>query len=225
MPISRPIRWSATSTCWPGPASGRAWALECLGRTLDGQPLDLLTVGEAAAGKRICWAIARQHPGETNGGVVDGGIPRAVARRGRSARRRLRQQAVFHIVANMIRTAAGAAICAPCGGRNLNREWQEPSLARSPEVFLCARACRRPASTTASTSHGDEVMPYNFISAARACRLSRRASASSPIAIGRALMQASPISSRARLCRHGAGQGQSDDVLELGSPNPSKAWR
>ena len=38
---------------------------EVLGATLDGQDMDLLTIGEAGEGKRTIWAIARQHPGET----------------------------------------------------------------------------------------------------------------------------------------------------------------
>ena len=40
-------------------------ALETLGETLDGQEIDLLTIGEAAPEKHALWAMARQHPGET----------------------------------------------------------------------------------------------------------------------------------------------------------------
>ena len=40
-------------------------ALEVPGATLDGQDLDLLHIGAADPGKRQCWVVARQHPGET----------------------------------------------------------------------------------------------------------------------------------------------------------------
>ena len=40
-------------------------SLEVLGETLDGQPMDLLTIGDAGVGKKNFWAIARQHPGES----------------------------------------------------------------------------------------------------------------------------------------------------------------
>ena len=36
-----------------------------LGYTTDGQDMDLLKVGEEGEGKKVCWMIARQHPGET----------------------------------------------------------------------------------------------------------------------------------------------------------------
>ena len=39
--------------------------ISVLGKTLDGQDMDLLQIGEPGPDKRICWAVARQHPGET----------------------------------------------------------------------------------------------------------------------------------------------------------------
>src|SRR5690606_1512808 len=40
-------------------------ALEVPGKTLDGQDIDILEVGEPAEGKPALWVISRQHPGET----------------------------------------------------------------------------------------------------------------------------------------------------------------
>src|SRR5471032_1818857 len=39
--------------------------LDVLGATLDGQDLDLLRIGTPGEGKRVCWIVGRQHPGET----------------------------------------------------------------------------------------------------------------------------------------------------------------
>ena len=36
-----------------------------LGQTLDGQNLDAFRIGEPDPDKKVCWVIARQHPGET----------------------------------------------------------------------------------------------------------------------------------------------------------------
>ena len=51
--------------------------LEVLGRSVGGRDMDLVTIGEAAPGRRICWVIARQHPSETMGGpLVEGFLRR-----------------------------------------------------------------------------------------------------------------------------------------------------
>lgn len=45
-------------------------ALEVIGQTLDGQDLDMLTIGEPGDGKRVCWAIAasiRERPWPNGG--------------------------------------------------------------------------------------------------------------------------------------------------------------
>lgn len=38
--------------------------LRVMGHSCDGRPMDLLQIGEAGAGKRAVWVIARQHPGK-----------------------------------------------------------------------------------------------------------------------------------------------------------------
>src|SRR5439155_22657281 len=46
-------------------ATSPAVRLDSLGATLDGQDLDRLHIGAPGDGKRVCWIIGRQHPGET----------------------------------------------------------------------------------------------------------------------------------------------------------------
>jgi murein tripeptide amidase MpaA len=51
-------------------------------------------------------------------------------------------------------------------GANLNREWQAPSMERSPEVYLVRRRMRETGVDFALDVHGDEGLPYNFIAGA-----------------------------------------------------------
>jgi murein tripeptide amidase MpaA len=134
-----------------------------LGTTLDGRDMNLVSVGEAAAGKKSIWVIARQHPGETMAEwFVEGLLERLLDPADPIARRVL-ERAVLHVVPNMnpdgsvrgnLRTNAA--------GANLNREWQAPSRERSPEVF-CVRAAMQASGVDAFLDvHGDEGLPYVF---------------------------------------------------------------
>ncbi len=48
-------------------------------------------------------------------------------------------------------------------GVNLNREWAELSVERSPEVFNVMERMKQTGITLALNVHGDEALPYNFI--------------------------------------------------------------
>ena len=138
--------------------------LRLLGRSLDGRDIDLLTVGEAAADKPVLWVIARQHPGESMAEWwMEGFLERLLDEDDPQAGF-LRENAVLHIVPNMnpdgsfrghLRTNAA--------GANLNREWLEPSMERSPEVYLVREEMHRTGVDFSLDVHGDEALPYNFI--------------------------------------------------------------
>ena len=51
-------------------------------------------------------------------------------------------------------------------GANLNREWAEPSLERSPEVYHTRAAMDASGVDFCLDVHGDEELPYNFLSGA-----------------------------------------------------------
>jgi len=143
-----------------------------LGQTADGRDLDLLRITNAdslvaAAQKRIIWLIARQHPGETMAEwFVDGLLERLLD--GNDALSRvLLQQCIFHVVPNMnpdgsvrgnLRTNAL--------GVNLNREWAQPSMERSPEVLLVRARMESTGVDLCLDVHGDEGLPYNFVAGA-----------------------------------------------------------
>ena len=75
--------------------------LEVPGHTLDGQDIDLLHVGEAGRGKRHCWLIARQHPGETMAEWwMEGALECLLDPADPVARELLRRRPIFHIVPN-----------------------------------------------------------------------------------------------------------------------------
>ena len=138
-----------------------------LGQTLDGQDMDLLVIGEPDAGKRKCWVIARQHPGETMaewwmegflGRLLDADDPVA---------RTLLNQTVFYVVPNMNPDGSRRGhLRTNAAGANLNREWAEPSDERSPEVRLVRQAMHDIGVDFCLDVHGDEALPYNFIAGA-----------------------------------------------------------
>ena len=138
--------------------------LQILGQTLDGRDMSLLKIGEEGADKKNVWITARQHPGETMAEwFVEGFIDRLLDEDDGVARALL-NKAVFYIVPNMnpdgsvrghLRTNAI--------GVNLNREWQTPSMERSPEVFLVTEKMKATGVDMHLDIHGDEALPYNFV--------------------------------------------------------------
>jgi murein tripeptide amidase MpaA len=132
-----------------------------LGLTLDGQPLDLLTVGD---GPKKVWLYARQHPGETMAEWwMEGALERLCDKEDAVARL-LRLEATFHIVPNMNPDGSRRGhLRTNAVGVNLNREWHEPTMARSPEVKLVRDAMDATGVDFAMDVHGDEAIPAVFL--------------------------------------------------------------
>ena len=131
-----------------------------LGTSLDGQPIDCLSLGEGA--KQV-WLIARQHPGESRAEWWMEGALDMLTDPADPHARKLRQLCRFHVVPN----------CNPDGSRrghlrtnavgvNLNREWHEPSAERSPEVLAIRGAMDETGVHFAIDVHGDEAIPAVF---------------------------------------------------------------
>jgi murein tripeptide amidase MpaA len=146
--------------------------VERLGATLDGRDLDLLRITDDAssvpeAERRKIWLIARQHPGETMAEwFVEGFLERLLDADDPVARVLL-ARCVFYVVPNMnpdgsvrgnLRTNAA--------GANLNREWLEPAMARSPEVCLVREHMLKAGVDLFLDAHGDEALAYNFVAGA-----------------------------------------------------------
>lgn len=140
---------------------------ERLGSTLDGQDMDLLIVGEPTIGKKACWVIGRQHPGETMAEwCIEGFLDRLLDEDDPAARELL-ERAVLYIVPNMNPDgSARGHLRTNAVGSNLNREWQTPSLEKSPEVLCVLEKMHQTGVDFCLDVHGDEALPYNFIAGA-----------------------------------------------------------
>lgn len=132
-----------------------------LGLTLDGQPMDLLTLG---SGPKNVWLYARQHPGETMAQWwMEGALERLTDEEDAVARL-LRQKATIHLVPNMNPDGSRRGhLRTNAAGVNLNREWHEPTMERSPEVLLVRNAMDATGVDFAMDVHGDEAIPAVFI--------------------------------------------------------------
>lgn len=132
-----------------------------LGVTLDGQALDLLTLGE---GPKQVWLYARQHPGETMAEWWMEGALEMLTDADNATARTLREKATFHIVPNMNPDGSRRGhLRTNAAGVNLNREWDTPTMERSPEVFLVRAAMDETGVDFAMDVHGDEAIPANFL--------------------------------------------------------------
>jgi murein tripeptide amidase MpaA len=146
--------------------------VERLGATLDGRDLDLLRITDDAstvpeAERRKIWLIARQHPGETMAEWFVEGFLERLFDADDPVARVLLARCVFYVVPNMnpdgsvrgnLRTNAA--------GANLNREWLEPAMARSPEVYLVREHMLQVGVDLFLDAHGDEALAYNFVAGA-----------------------------------------------------------
>lgn len=143
--------------------------VEHLGSTLDGRDMTLLKITDEesatpTAEKRKVWLTARQHPGESMAEWFVEGFLERLLDGDDAVSRVLLDKCIFYVVPNMnpdgsvrgnLRTNAA--------GANLNREWQAPSMERSPEVFLVRQKMLETGVDLFLDAHGDENLPYNFV--------------------------------------------------------------
>ena len=141
--------------------------LERLGATVDGLDLDLLRFGTPGEGKRVLWVVARQHPGESMAQWWIEGFVERLIDRADPLSSALLDKAVVYVVPNMNPDGSRRGhLRTNAAGANLNREWLEPSMERSPEVFLVRQRMDATGVDLCLDVHGDEELPYNFVSGA-----------------------------------------------------------
>ncbi len=137
--------------------------IEVLGQSVDGRTLDCAVIGNPSSSKKI-WAIGRQHPGETMAQWWMEGYLDRLTDTNDPVVRQLLEEAVFYVVPNMnpdgcfrgyLRTNAA--------GKNLNREWESPSIEHSPEIYCVRQKMRQTGVDFCLDVHGDEAIAYNFI--------------------------------------------------------------
>ena len=139
-------------------------SLEHLGETLDKRDLTLVKIGDGDINKRNIWITARQHPGETMAEWLVDGLMHSLLDSDNATGKLLLDKANFYIVPNMnpdgsvrghLRTNAA--------GINLNREWLNPSLEKSPEVFHVINKMKETGVDLFYDVHGDEALPFVFL--------------------------------------------------------------
>ncbi len=138
-----------------------------IGSTVDGRDINLLRIATddiPVASQINVWVTARQHPGETMAEwFIEGMLERLLDEEDPLASSLL-ESCVFWVVPNMnpdgsvrghLRTNAV--------GTNLNREWQTPTLDKSPEVLYVRDQMMANGVDLFLDIHGDEALPCNFI--------------------------------------------------------------
>ena len=137
--------------------------IDDLGSTAQGRDINLLTIGHQAASDLKIWIISRQHPGESMAEwFAEGLLSRLLDHQDPTARALL-DCATFYIVPNM--NPDGAALGnqrTNAAGADLNREWQNPSPERSPEVYAVRQKMHETGVDLFLDIHGEEALPYIF---------------------------------------------------------------
>jgi murein tripeptide amidase MpaA len=132
-----------------------------LGKSLDGQDIDCLELGEGALN---VWLYARQHPGESMAEWWMEGALEKLTDEDDPVARVLRKACTFRIVPNMNPDGSRRGhLRTNAVGVNLNREWHAPSAEKSPEVLCVRGAMDESGVDFAMDVHGDEAIPANFL--------------------------------------------------------------
>ncbi|AUX62037.1 carboxypeptidase family protein [Simonsiella muelleri] len=138
--------------------------IDDLGSTVQGRDINLLTIGSQAESDLKIWITARQHPGETMAEwFIEGLLMRLLDSQDPTARALL-DRATFYIVPNMNPDGAFLGnLRTNAAGANLNREWLEPSVEKSPEVYYVRQKMHEIGVDLFLDIHGDESIPYVFV--------------------------------------------------------------
>jgi murein tripeptide amidase MpaA len=132
-----------------------------LGKSLDGQDIDCLTIGN---GPLNVWLYARQHPGESMAEWWMEGALEKLTDEDDPVARVLRKECTFRVVPNMNPDGSRRGhLRTNAAGVNLNREWHAPSAEKSPEVLCVRNAMDSNPPDFAMDVHGDEAIPANFL--------------------------------------------------------------
>ena len=191
-----------------------------LGSTVEGRDINALVIGDPAAAKKV-WVIARQHPGETMAEWFVEGMLDALLDPADPYGRQCLKQCVFYVVPNInpdgsvrgnLRTNAA--------GANLNREWNTPTMERSPEVFVVKNKMLETGCDLVLDVHGDEGLPYVFVAGSAALPTFTPEQAAAEKLFSDLFKVASPDFQD----QHGYGDSPyTSDTITMGSPHITHA--
>ena len=167
-----PYSWEQHLDLLGAASASRHVVQERLGASVQGRDMALLRITDndsptPLAERKQVWVIARQHPGETMASWFVDGLLERLLDEADSVSRTLLQRCVFHVVPNMNPDGAVLGnLRTNASGANLNREWANPDMTRSPEVFLVRQRMLATGVDVSLDVHGDEVLPYVFVAGA-----------------------------------------------------------
>lgn len=142
---------------------------EALGVSVEGRDITLLKITAqhspiALAQRRKIWLIARQHPGESMAEWAAEGLIERLLDKADPVAQTLLERCIFYVVPRMNPDGAvHGNLRTNAKGADLNREWETPTLERSPEVFLVRQKMQETGVDLFIDAHGDEGLPYNFV--------------------------------------------------------------
>jgi murein tripeptide amidase MpaA len=156
-PYSEERRFALLERCAASPLA----KVESLGHTLEGRSIDLVTVGEPGPGKKVCWIIARQHPGESQTEFGSEAVLDRLLEVADPVSRRLLKHAVFHVVPNMNPDGSFNGYHRyNAGFIDLNRAWSNTTVEKSPEVWYVRERMRQTGVDFCYDIHADESNHY-----------------------------------------------------------------
>ncbi|WP_373474878.1 M14-type cytosolic carboxypeptidase [Sphingorhabdus sp.] len=133
----------------------------CLGHSIEGQPIDCLVMG---TGYTQIWLYARQHPGESQAEWWMEGALDMLTDLSNPHTQALLEKCTLHIVPNANPDGSCRGhLRTNYAGVNLNREWANPSVEKSPEVLAIRNAMDGSGVHWAMDVHGDEAIPAAFM--------------------------------------------------------------
>jgi murein tripeptide amidase MpaA len=141
---------------------------QSLGCSIEGRSIDYFQLGSQLPNAKQIWLFALQHPGETMAQWwTEGALEMLIApddHYNTTIVEQLLAQCRFHVVPNMNPDgSARGHLRTNALGIDLNRQWQTPSLDKSPEVFYVWQQMLKTGVDFAMDIHGDETIPANFI--------------------------------------------------------------
>lgn len=133
------------------------------GTSVEGRALELLRVQRNPAATRKLWIIAQQHPGEHMAEWFMEGVIDRLGRSDDAELDALLDQATLYLIPNMNPDGAFRGhLRTNAAGKDLNRQWAEPSREESPEVFFALEQMQAIGVDAFLDIHGDETIPHVF---------------------------------------------------------------
>jgi murein tripeptide amidase MpaA len=138
--------------------------VEVIGESIEGRPIDMITVGEPSHDKLRCWIIARQHPCETMAEwAIEGLLRRLILKNGPELSE-LRRKAVFFVIPNANPDGSFHGFTRTnAAGRDLNRAWRDCNRVDSPEIDCIRTRMEATGVDFFLDIHGEESIPYCFV--------------------------------------------------------------